>query len=95
MYNVPKRTLKIHLNSSNIKSKEGVKVLGRCTIFYADIEMLENQILKPEQCFFGVTIRDFREAACKFAEQNNIRKQYQVKNLNGKQEMVLPVHEET
>lgn len=43
-----KPTLKIHLNSSNIKTMEGVKLLGRCTIFYADIEMLENQLLKRE-----------------------------------------------
>nr|CAH7719803.1 unnamed protein product [Callosobruchus chinensis] len=57
-YNIPKTTFKRHLLGTNTKAKAGIKSLGRLNVFSAEIEQdLENQILKMEECFFGLTIR--------------------------------------
>nr|CAH7731311.1 unnamed protein product [Callosobruchus chinensis] len=72
-YNIPKPTFKRHLLGTNTKAKAGIKSLGRLNVFSAEIEQdLENQILKMEECFFGLTIRDIRRAAFQFAEKNDI-----------------------
>lgn len=86
MYNVPKPTFKRHLTSSNVKANQGVKASGRCTIFSAEIEeQLEKQILKLEECFFGLTIRDIRRAAFHFAKQNAIKNNFnEEKRMAGK-----------
>nr|CAH7731023.1 unnamed protein product [Callosobruchus chinensis] len=71
--NIPKTTFKRHLLGTNTKAKAGIKSLGRLNVFSAEIEQdLENQILKMEECFFGLTIRDIRRAAFQFAEKNDI-----------------------
>lgn len=70
-YKIPKPTFKRHLLGTNLKAKEGTKSLGRLTVFNAEIEQdLENQILKMEECFYGLTIKDIRKAAFQFAEKN-------------------------
>nr|CAH7758059.1 unnamed protein product [Callosobruchus chinensis] len=72
-YNIPKPTFKRHLLGTNTKAKAGIKSLGRLNVFSAEIQQdLENQILKMEECFFGLTIRDIRRAAFQFAEKNDI-----------------------
>lgn len=85
-YKIPKPTFKRHLLGSNLKAKEGIKSLGRLTVFSADIEkQLEVQILKMEECFYGLTITDIRRAAFDFAERNGIRNNFnKVKRTAGK-----------
>ncbi|CAH2011480.1 unnamed protein product [Acanthoscelides obtectus] len=58
-YNIPKPTFRRHLRSLNKKANENVKSLGRHTTFSPETEMeLTKHILKLEERFFGVTIRD-------------------------------------
>lgn len=86
LYNIPKPTFKRHLLGSNRKAKDGTKSLGRLTVFSAEIEkQLEVQILKMEECFYGLTITDIRRAAFDFAEKNGIPNNFnKVKKTAGK-----------
>ncbi|CAH1970074.1 unnamed protein product [Acanthoscelides obtectus] len=85
-YQVPKPTFKRHLLGTNVKAKEGLKSLGRVQVFSTEVEQeLENQILKMEEIFFGLTIQDIRRAAYQFAEKNGIKHNFnKVKGTAGK-----------
>ncbi|KAJ8946002.1 hypothetical protein NQ314_008998 [Rhamnusium bicolor] len=74
MYEIPKPTLKIHLNSVNVRANDGYKALGRCNVFTDELENeLECHILALEEMFFGITITDIRKAAYRLADLNNIK----------------------
>lgn len=72
-YNIPKPTLKRHLESRNIVANEETKSLGRTATFSSVLEAeLTNHILLLERCMFGLTISDVRRLAFEIAEKNNI-----------------------
>ncbi|KAJ8964512.1 hypothetical protein NQ314_004801 [Rhamnusium bicolor] len=83
MYEIPKPTLKRHLNSVNVKANEGHKALGRRNVFTDELEHeLECHILALEEMFFGITITDIRKAAYRLTDLNNIKH-----NFNKNKEM--------
>lgn len=72
-YNIPKPTLKRHLDNKNVRANEAVKVLGRTTTLPPEVEeQLVNQIFKLEELLFGLTITDVRKLAFQIAERNGI-----------------------
>ncbi|CAH1963229.1 unnamed protein product [Acanthoscelides obtectus] len=85
-YNIPKPTFRRHLRSLNKKANENVKSLGRHTTFSPETEMeLAKHILKLEERFFGVTIRDVRRLAFQIAVRNDIPHRFNInKEMAGK-----------
>lgn len=72
-YNIPKPTLKRHLDSRNVVANEDIKSFGRTTIFSSEVEeSLIKHILLLESCMFGLSISDVRRLAFEIAEKNDL-----------------------
>lgn len=86
MYSVPKATFKRHLDSKNKVANQESKIFGRTTVFSPEFEQrLAKHILNLEKIFYGVTIKDVRNAAYELAEQNNIKHNFnKIKKQAGK-----------
>lgn len=60
-----------------IKAKDYNIVFAGCTTFSDEIEQqLEDQILNLEECFYGHTIKDIHRATFDYAEQNEIKNNF-------------------
>ena len=69
IYHVPKATIKRHADKKNVIRNE-VKALGKQPTFSVHMEkILTEHILKLEECFFGLTIREIRKLAFDIAEK--------------------------
>lgn len=63
-YNIPKPTFRRHFKALKKKANEEVKHHGRFTVFNKHMEEeLSNHLLKLEENFFGVIIKDARRLA--------------------------------
>lgn len=72
-YNIPKPTLKRHLDSRNVRANEETKSFGRTTTLSPEIESeLTKHILLLESCMFGLTMSEVRRLAYNIAESNQI-----------------------
>lgn len=72
-YNIPKATLKRHLESKNKIANRNVKFHGGVPTFSKDIEIeIKNHLIKLEEMMFGLTALDVRKLAFDVAEKNNL-----------------------
>lgn len=72
IYHVPKATIKRHADRKNAIRNE-VRALGRQSTFSVDMEkILTEHLLKLEECFFGLTIREIRKLAFDVAEKYSL-----------------------
>lgn len=80
-YNVPKATLKRHLESTNKIAKSTIRFHGGVTTFSADIEAeIKNHLLNLEEMMFGLTPMDVRKLAFEIAEKNGIAHNFNKEN---------------
>ena len=76
-YNVPKATLKRHLDKVNKYAKDGEKHLGRPSDLPEDIEQqLTEHIMHMEARFYGLNVTDLRKLAYEIAEVNGIETRF-------------------
>ncbi|XP_048516320.1 MFS-type transporter clz9-like isoform X2 [Athalia rosae] len=77
MYNIPKATLKRHLENRNLRANDRVKILGRTTFLPKELEdELEAIILIFEERLFEMTTKDIRKLAFQIAERGEIRHRF-------------------